>query len=154
LYSARKMHEEVCWCAAENYDQSGQQKVSSELLKEMVKYIDQQHSEGRSVTSRRVLNWLRQEQGVNMSRRTIQRKLQDLGPSWSKVKPQKRTLVVGSFRLKAIRDYLISLDKYVCAIENGKGYFLKMVLVAANAAFHTNGRSALLQVSPRKSWVR
>jgi hypothetical protein len=28
-----------------------------------------------------------------------------------------RTL--GSFRLKAIRDYLISFDKYVCVIENG-----------------------------------
>ena len=60
--------------AAENYDHSSQQKVSSEHLKEMVKYIDQQHSEGRSVTNRKVLNWLRQEQGVNVSRRTIQRK--------------------------------------------------------------------------------
>ena len=34
-----------------------------------------------------------------------------------KVESMNRTL--GSFRLKAIRDYLISFDKYVCAIENG-----------------------------------
>jgi hypothetical protein len=49
----------------------------------MVKYIEPQHSEGRSVTNRKVLNWLRQEQGLNLSRRTIQeRKMQDLGLSW------------------------------------------------------------------------
>jgi hypothetical protein len=103
--------------AAEKYDHSSQQKVSIEHLKEMVKFIDQQHSEGRSVTNRKVRNWLLQDQGIEVSRRTIQRKLQDLGLSWSKVKPQMRTL--GSFRLKAIREFLISLDKYVRAIENG-----------------------------------
>jgi hypothetical protein len=42
--------------AAENDDHSSQQNVSSEHLKEMVKYIDQQHSEGRSVTNRKLLN--------------------------------------------------------------------------------------------------
>ena len=52
-----------------------------------------------------------------MSRSTVQRKLQDAGLSWSKVKPQKRTLA--SFRLKAIRDYLITFNKYVHAIESG-----------------------------------
>jgi hypothetical protein len=73
----------------------------------MVKYIDEQHSEGRSVMNKKVLNWFRQEQGVVVSRRAVQHKLQDLGLSWSKVKPCKRTLC--SFSLKAIRDYLIAL---------------------------------------------
>jgi transposase len=103
--------------AADSYDHSSQQKVSNEHLLEMVKYIDQQHSEGRSVMNRKVLNWFRQEQGVVLSRRTVQRKLQDLGLSWSKVKPRKRPL--SSFRLKTIRDYLISFDKLVYDIENG-----------------------------------
>jgi hypothetical protein len=60
--------------AAENFDHSKIQKVSNEHLMEMVKYIDQQHSEGRSVTNRKVLNWFRQEQGLEVSRRTAQRK--------------------------------------------------------------------------------
>jgi hypothetical protein len=104
--------------ATKNYDHSKQQKVSSEHLKEMVKYIDQQHSKGCSVMNIKVLNWFRQEeQGVIMSCHTVQLKLQDLGLSWSKIKPQKRTL--GSFRLKAIRDYLISFNKLVCDIQSG-----------------------------------
>jgi hypothetical protein len=57
--------------AAENYDHSSEQKVSIEHLKEMVKFIDQQHSEGRSVSDRKVRNWLRQDQGIEASRRTI-----------------------------------------------------------------------------------
>jgi hypothetical protein len=118
--------------AAENYDHSTQQKVSSEQLIEMVKYIDQQHSEGRSVTNRKVRNWFRQEQGIDVSRSTVQRKLQDAGLSWSKVKPQKRTLA--SFRLKAIIDYLISINKHVHAIESGNPEGL--VFAADNAPYH------------------
>jgi hypothetical protein len=105
--------------AANSYDHSSQQKVFNEHLMEMVKCIDQQHSEGSSVMNRRVLNWFRQEQGVVLSRRTVQPKLQDLGLSWSKVKPRKITLSSFTVRLKAIRDYLISFDKLVCEIENG-----------------------------------
>ena len=67
--------------AAEKYDHSGQQKVSIEHLKEMVKFIDQQHSEGRSVTNRKVLNWFRQEQGLEVSWCMAQCKLQALGLS-------------------------------------------------------------------------
>lgn len=103
--------------AAENYDHTKQEKVSSAILLELAKYIDQQHAEGRCVTNRKLRNWLRDEHGVDVSRRTVQRKLKELGLSWSKVKPQKRTL--SSFRLKAIRDYLIEFSNHVQEIENG-----------------------------------
>jgi hypothetical protein len=103
--------------AAENYDHTKQEKISSEVLLELTKYIDQQHAEGRSVTNRKLRNWLRDEHGTDVSRRTLQRKLKALGLSWSKVKPQKRTL--SSFRLKAIRDYLIEFSNYVQEMENG-----------------------------------
>jgi transposase len=103
--------------AAENYDFSKQEKISNEVLLEFTKYIDEQHAEGRSVTNRKLRNWLRDEHGIDVSRRTVQRKLQALGLSWSKVKPQKRTL--GSFRNKAIRDYLIEFSTYLQEIENG-----------------------------------
>jgi hypothetical protein len=103
--------------AAENYDHTKQEKISSEVLLELTKYIDQQHAEGRSVTNRKLRNWLRDEHGTDVSRRTLQRKLKALGLSWSKVKPQKRTL--SSFRLKAIRDYLIEFSNCVQEMENG-----------------------------------
>jgi transposase len=103
--------------AADNYDSTKQEKLSGEVLLEMAKYIDQQHAEGRSVTNRKLRNWLRDEHGIDVSRRTVQRKLKALGLTWSKVKPSKRTL--GSFRLKAIREYLIDFSNYVQEIENG-----------------------------------
>ena len=63
-----------------------------------------------------------QEQSVNVSRRTVQRKKQEVARLGALlvVKGQatkKRTL--GSFRLENIRNYLISFDKYVCATEKG-----------------------------------
>jgi transposase len=122
--------------AAEKYDHSTQQKVSSEHLIEMIKFIDQQHSEGRSVTNRKVQNWFQQVLGITMSRRTIQRKLQATGLSWSKVKPRKRTLA--SFRLKAIRDFLISLDNYVRAIQNGNPEGLVLVFTDESYVHNTH----------------
>ena len=49
--------------------------------------------------------------------RTMQKGLSQLGLAWSKVKCWKRTL--GSFRLKAIRDFLIDFDKTVKDMESG-----------------------------------
>ena len=60
-------------------------------------------------------NWLQHEHSIEVSHHTVQCKLKALGLSWSKVKPQKRSL--GSFRLKAIRDCLIDFNHYVCAME-------------------------------------
>jgi hypothetical protein len=93
--------------AAKKYGHSNKTTVSSLHLMEMVMYIDQQHLKGHSVTNRKVRKWLRLEQGVNMSRRTVQCKLQNLGQPCSKVKPQKKTL--GSLRLRAFRDISLAL---------------------------------------------
>jgi ribosomal protein S19E (S16A) len=114
--------------ATEKYDHSKQQKISRKVLLAMAKFIDQQHSEGRSVTvtNRKLLNWLKQEHDIEVSRKTVQH-LKDLGLSWSKVKPKKRTL--GSFGLKAIRDYLIALNQIVIAMENGNPENLVFVFI-------------------------
>jgi transposase len=71
--------------AAENYNHSKQEKISSAVLLELAKYIDQQHVEGRSVTNRKLRScWLQDEHGIDVSHHTIQRKLKELGLSWSK----------------------------------------------------------------------
>ena len=103
--------------AAENYDKSKQQKLTTELLLEMIKFVDKQHAEGRSVTNAKIRAWLQEVHGMEVHRGTVQRGLSRLGLAWSKLKCRKRTL--GSFRLKAIRDFLIDFDKIVKDMETG-----------------------------------
>jgi transposase len=93
---------------APGYSHDKQTKIPAHVLISMASYIDEMHSKGASMTNRRLQNWLRDTYTILVSRRRVQRKLQRLGLSWSKVKPKKRSL--NAYRLKAIRDYLIQHD--------------------------------------------
>ena len=78
--------------AAGKYSHEKQQKVPGYVLVSMASYIDNVHAKGTSLTNRKLRNWLRDTHGIEVSRRTVQRKLCALGLSWSKIKPKKRTL--------------------------------------------------------------
>jgi hypothetical protein len=106
---------------AENNSLEKQQKVPGYVLVSMASYIDKVHAKGTSVTNRKLRNWLRDTHGIDVSRRTIQRKLCALGLSWSKIKPKKKTL--NSYRLKAIRDFSIQHDLvYKSILSGGSDY--------------------------------
>jgi hypothetical protein len=91
---------EACGGAAENYSHEKQQKVPGYVLVSMASYIDEVHAKGTSVTNCKLRNWLRDTHRIDVSRRTVQRKLCALGLSWSTIKPKKKTL--NAYRLKAI----------------------------------------------------
>ena len=63
--------------AADNYDKTKQQKLTAELLLEMIKLIDQQHAEGCSVTNGKIQMWLREVHCMEVSHRTIKKDFQD-----------------------------------------------------------------------------
>ena len=67
--------------AAENYSHEKQQKVPGYVLVSMASYIDEVHAKGTSVTNRKLRNWLRDTHGIDVSGRTVQRKLCALGLS-------------------------------------------------------------------------
>lgn len=69
------------------------------------------------MTNAKIQAWLQEVHGMEVHHHTVQRGLATLGLVWSKIKCQKRTL--DSFRLKAIRDFLIDFDKIVKDMESG-----------------------------------
>jgi len=88
-----------------------QMKMDLPALEKISQYIKKEHDDGgKVVTSRMIRNYTKKELGIDVSRRTIGRKLRQLGLFWGKLKPKKRT--AGAYRLKSIRDYLIALDRY------------------------------------------
>jgi transposase len=103
--------------AAENYSHEKQQKVPGYVLVSMASYIDEVHAKGTSLTNCKLRNWLQDTQEIEVSCRTVQRKLCALGLSWSKIKPKKKTLK--AYRLKAIRDFLIQHDLVYKSILSG-----------------------------------
>ena len=65
--------------AANNYDKSKQQKLTTELLLEMIKFVDKQHAEGHSVTNAKIRAWLQEVHSMEVHHRTMQRGLLQLG---------------------------------------------------------------------------
>ena len=61
--------------APKNYDKSKQQKLTTEILLEMIKFVDQQHTEGCSVTNAKIRAWLREVHGMEVHHHTVQRGL-------------------------------------------------------------------------------
>lgn len=103
--------------AAEGYDHSKNRKISPEILKSIAHFIDSEHALGRSVVNRAVRSWLLENHSISVGRSTVQRAMKRLGLQWQAIKPVKKTL--NAYRLKAIRDFIIGLDKIHTAITNG-----------------------------------
>ena len=84
------------------------------------KHIDELHANGKSTSKARLQTYLKREFKVEVSLTTIGNYMKKMGLTYRKSKVRKRTL--SSYRLEVIRDYLIKLDFYTKAIENGEDY--------------------------------
>jgi len=96
---------------AANYSTTNTNKLTGEHLAELIKYVDGEHAEGRTVTNRICRNHIRDQFGIQLAKSMMSRYFCRLGLSWQPVKSKKRR--VGEYRMDAIRDYLIGLDKLV-----------------------------------------
>lgn len=113
---------------------------ADELMK-LVQHIDNQHSEGRSVTRRSLLNWTKKEFHKEVSKATMTNYLKKLGLCYRATKPRKRTLQY--YRITLIHAYLIKLDDYYKRIQNGEN----IVLVFMDESYVHNTHAL------KNSWV-
>lgn len=97
--------------------QSINTKINSDILLEIAKFVDDNHVKGKAVVSRDIVALLFTKYQIKIHRTTAARAIAKLGLSWTPIKSAKRTF--SSHRKKAIRDYLIALNRYVKGIENG-----------------------------------
>ena len=117
-------------------------KLTPEQLLELAKYVDQQHSKGRSVSKQKLINWVRhQYNGLEVSKTTVGRYLKKLGLTYRPTKPRKRTLQ--SYRLTCIRDFLLNFNQRYNQIQNGENF----VFVFMDESYVHNSHSL------RCSWV-
>ena len=91
------------------------QKVMPAMMQALAAFIDETHCRGSSVTARKVNAFFLTKFSLNLHRRTIGRKLDEMGLQWAPTKPLKRT--IASYRREAVHNFLISLDKYVREME-------------------------------------
>jgi len=94
---------------AKAYSFENTKKLTGHLLLKLIEFVDKEHADGCTVTNRRCRNFLRIEHQVKVSKSTMSRYFHRLGLSWQPCKSKKRR--VGEYRMDAIRDYLIELDR-------------------------------------------
>ena len=93
-------------------------KITDTLLKEISTFIDTSHSKGEAVVARDVMAMLFDKYQLDVHRTTVGRAVKRLGLSYSQIQSAKRTY--SSYRVKAIKDYLIDLDKYCRQMQTGE----------------------------------
>ena len=86
-------------------------KLTLEHKKAIASFVDSQHRKGKAVVSRYVLAFLLERFDLVVHRTTIGRTMKNMGLGWLPVRQAKRTFA--SYRIKAIRDYLIAFDSHL-----------------------------------------
>ena len=94
--------------ASKNYKES--RILTDQQCQWIIKYVDDEHAEGRSVNNTNLRSALFTEFDLELSRQTTANYLKLLGLSWKKAKGRSRKF--GDYRSDAIRSYLIGLSKY------------------------------------------
>jgi hypothetical protein len=102
--------------ASDKFDRDKISSITSDMLIEIAKFVDDTHSKGASVTNKKVRAYIKVEFNVVVTRSSVQRAMKRLGLTWRPSKPRARTL--GAFRLEAIHNFLIKLDEYVREMES------------------------------------
>lgn len=75
----------------------------------IVEFVDQQHSEGMTVTNRKLRKAIHVKIGIEISRSTLQRYMRKLGMTWKPTKPKARTYK--AYRQDSIGTFLIGYSK-------------------------------------------
>jgi hypothetical protein len=96
--------------------------------------VDKQHSEGRTVTNFKTRNFIRITYEIEVTQRSIRRYFKIIGLSWKKVKKKKRTL--DGYRVDAIREYIIKLNKLV--VEMAKDDNTRVAVCTDESYVHNN----------------
>jgi len=96
--------------AATDAKQKENTKMTEGILVDITKFVDDCHSIGKAVVARDIRAMLFEKHGMNVHRTTVGRAVKKLGLSYSPIGRAKRTYA--SYRVQAIKDYLISLDGY------------------------------------------
>ena len=87
-------------------------KLRRQHLLSIAKLTDDIHSEGETVTSRKVRAHLFEKfEGLQVHKSTVTRTMKKLGLSWSPIGRAKRTYA--SYRINEIKKYLIALDRNI-----------------------------------------
>jgi hypothetical protein len=109
-------------------------------LLSLCQWVDKQHSEGRTVTNSKARNFIRITFEIEVTQRSVRRYFSRLGLSWQRVKTKKRTL--DGYRIDAIREFLIKLDKYVVGMADNDN---NVVPVCTDESYlhnnHSSGKS-------------
>ena len=104
--------------AAVGAKESERTKLTREIMSEITTFIDDTHSTGKAVTRRSIRAMLFERHNMIIHPATITRAVRRLGLSYSPISTAKRTHA--SYRVQAIKDYLVSLDKYCREMEGGE----------------------------------
>ena len=106
-------------------------KMKENVMLDIAKMMDTHHSRGKAVVARDIVKHVLDKHEILISKNTAKRAIMKMGLKWSPVKPAKRTY--DAYRLKAIRDYLIRLDKYVKAMEG-----VAVIMYSSSQMNHTS----------------
>ena len=106
--------------------------------------MDERHTKGSTVHRQGLINWVRDEFQITISKTTMTSYLKKLGLTYRATKPRKRTLQ--SYRLTMIRDYLIKLNDYYDRIRAGED----LVLVFMDESYVHNTHASRNSFVPEK----
>ena len=84
--------------------------LNEEQVQWVVQYVDDEHSEGRSVNNTNIRSAIYNEFSIELSRTRMARTLHALDLNWKKAKGRQRKF--GDYRSDAIRNYLIGLSQF------------------------------------------
>ena len=84
-------------------------KFTAAILLTMVDFINQQHSEKKTVTRSKIVGKILTDHQVKISRTQVSRIMRQIGKTWAPVRPKRRTLAAQHH--EALRNFLITLDK-------------------------------------------
>jgi hypothetical protein len=100
--------------ADENLEKQEQEPPNKKLTKEqavsIVQEVDRKHGNGETVTKQEMINYVRKQYNIELSKSAITRYFRQLGLSWQNARTKKRN--VGAYRMDVLREYLIKLNSY------------------------------------------
>ena len=99
---------------SENYSKT--MVLDHDERKFILEYIDTQHSDGKTVTNRKLRKAIHVQLDVEIARSTLQRYMRCLGMSWKPTKPKARTYK--AYRQDSIGTFLIGYSKLKERIRN------------------------------------
>ena len=83
--------------------------ITSDIINNVARTVDQSYSEGKAVVARDVILFILKVYNFLVHRKNVGRMMGRMGLSWLPIRTARRTYSV--YRTKAIRDFLITLDR-------------------------------------------